>query len=208
MMFGLTKEEERILRRLSTPAKVQDFLDALPVNWEKRGETYYSPRRVLGFRKAHCLEGALLAAAAFWLHGREPLLMDLRAVGDDDHVVALFRMNGYWGAISKTNHATARYRDPLYRTPRELALSYFHEYFVNATGKKVLREYSAPLNLKRFGEEWITAERDLHDIATAIDEVRHFPLIPRQNMRHIRPADLFDRKAGSLIEWKKSDPRT
>lgn len=208
-MFDLTKEELRIMCALSTPQKIQDFLDTLPINWEKKGETCMSPRRVLREHKAHCIEAAMLAAAALWLHGGKPLLMDLRATSDDDdHVVALFRQNGCWGAISKTNHATARYRDPIYRTLRELAVSYFHEYFLDTTGKKVLREYSRPLSLKRLGSSWITAEEDLFAVAVALDDSPHYQLLLPGALRYVRPADQFDRIAGKIIEWRRSDPRT
>jgi hypothetical protein len=154
-MFNLTKSELKILRKLNTPIKIQDFLDTLPINFEKRGDTQMSPRKVLREKKAHCIEGALLAAAALWIAGEEPLLMDLKAMPhDDDHVVALYKINGLWGAISKTNHATVRFRDPIYRTVRELALSYFHEYFLDKdskkakAGQKVLYSYSKPFNLE------------------------------------------------------------
>ena len=110
-MFGLTQTETAILRRLSTPEKIQDFLDALPINHEKRGDTCMSPRQVLREGKAHCIEGAMLAALALWMHGEEPLLLDLTTLRyDDDHVVALYRRNGFWGAISKTNHAVLRFQ--------------------------------------------------------------------------------------------------
>src|SRR3989338_6552129 len=127
-MFGLSKKELAIFKKLNTPIKIQDFLDKIPMNWEKKGETYFSPRRALEARKMHCLEGAIFAATALWLQGEKPLLLDLKAKGDDDHVVALYRRNGYWGAISKTNHAALRFRDPVFKTLRELAVSYFHEY--------------------------------------------------------------------------------
>ena len=140
-MFGLTKQELKIFKKLNTPIKIQDFLDKIPMNWEKKGETYFSPRRALEARKMHCLEGAIFAATALWLQGEKPLLLDLKAKGDDDHVVALYRRNGYWGAISKTNHAALRFRDPVYKTIRELALSYFHEYFLDRDGKKILDFY-------------------------------------------------------------------
>lgn len=208
-MLGLTRDEEATLRKLSAPAKIQDFLDRLPMNHEKRGETYMSPRRVLRERKAHCLEGALLAAAALWLRGQKPLLMDFRTLPkDEDHVVALYRMNGYWGAISKTNHAILRFRDPVYRTVRELALSYFNEYFMFETGEKTLREYSVPFRLASLGDYWVTAEDDLHEIAEAIDDSRHYPLVPRANLRHLRNADAMEIRAGKLIEWEPGDPRT
>jgi len=199
------RAEERVLRGLSTPIKVQDFLDRLPMNWEKNGDTHMSPRRVLREKKAHCIEGALLAATALWLAGEPPLIMNLSprlGKSDDDHVVALYKRNGFWGAISKTNHATIRFRDPLYRTPRELALSYFHEWFLNSTGEKVLECYSKPLDLRKFGTDWLTAEKDLWHIADALSERKHYFLIPKGNWRYVRRADAMELKAGKLVEWK------
>jgi hypothetical protein len=205
----LTKEESSLFRKLNTPAKIQDFLDSLPFNFEKQGETYHSPRLVLKHGKAHCMEGALLAAAALWIQGEEPLLLDLKvAHPDTDHVVALYRKNGLWGAISKTNHATVRFRDPIYRNMRELALSYFHEYFWDKTGEKVLRQFSRPFNLKKFGSEWITSEDNLHYLAQAIDDSPHTLLYPASQQKHIRNADPMERLAGNLKEWDTSDPRT
>lgn len=208
---GLTLKEYTKLASLTTPIKIQDFLDAVPMNWEKKGDTHLSPRRVLREGKAHCIEGALLAAAALWLHNEPPLIMNVSArmdKGDVDHVVALYKRGGFWGAISKTNHATIRFRDPIYRTPRELALSYFHEWFMNETGEKTLECYSKPLDLRRFGTEWITAEKDLWNIADALSVLPHYNLVPKGNWRYIRKADAMERKAGMLIEWRKSDPRT
>ncbi|HTW96918.1 MAG TPA: hypothetical protein VMD74_04655, partial [Candidatus Methylomirabilis sp.] len=154
-MFGLNEKELKILKKLNTPVKIQDFLDSLPRNCEKNGDTVLSPRRVLREKKMHCIEGALLAATALWLHGRSPLVMDFQATDDDDdHVIALYKINGYWGAISKTNHVGLRWRDPVYRTPRELALSYFHEYLHERTHRKTLLSYSDPINLKKFGIKW------------------------------------------------------
>lgn len=208
-MFGLSKKELAVLRKLSTPEKIQDFLDALPINHEKGGDTCLSPRQVLREKKAHCIEGAMLAATALWLHGEEPLLLDLTTLRyDDDHVVALYKRNGYWGAISKTNHAVLRFRDPIYRTIRELALSYFHEYFMISTGRKTLQSYSVPFSLKRFGTEWIVSEENVWYIAHAIDDVRHFPIVPEKNKRLIRKASALERKMGSVAEWKKTDKRT
>lgn len=204
-MFGLTKKEMLILKKLSTPIKIQNFLDKLPTNWEKKGETYMSPRRVLKEKEAHCLEGALLAAAALFLRGEPPLLFDLWTDEGDDHVVVLYRKNGYWGAISKTNHASLRFRDPVYKNLRELALSYFHEYFDNKTGKKILRKYSAePFDLRRFGTAWVTAEEELFKIAKAIDAAPHRTLVPKKNARFLRKADGMELRAGRLIEWKKN----
>ena len=208
---GLTSQEYKKLSALTTPIKIQDFLDKLPMNWEKEGDTHMSPRRVLATRKAHCIEGALLAAAALWLHGEPPLIMNISprlGKGDDDHVVALYRRGNRWGAISKTNHATIRFRDPIYRTPRELALSYFHEWFLNTTGEKTLECYSKPLDLRRFGIDWLTAEKDLWHIADALSALPHYYLVSRGNWRHVRKADPMELKAGRLIEWPKSDSRT
>lgn len=201
--FGLSSSEFTFLKKLSTPQKIQDYLDTLPFNFEKNGDTYMSPRRVLREKRAHCIEGAMLAATALWIQGKKPLLVDLKAhPGDMDHVIALFKQNGYWGAISKTNHGVLRFRDPIYKTVRELVLSYFHEYFLNTTGKKTLRGYSKPLNLKRFGTKWITAEEDVWIIADALDDSTHFPFIPTQNKKLIRAASNVEREAGSIIEWK------
>jgi len=203
--------EYETLMRLSTPVMAQDFLDSLAMNWEKSGETNMSPRRVLRDKKAHCLEGALLAAAALWLHGERPLIMNLSSrldSGDVDHVVALYRRGGRYGAVSKTNHATIRFRDPAYRTLRELALSYFHEWFMNDTGEKTLECYSRPLDMRRFGAGWLTTEKDLHEVADALGDLPHRDLLPRGNWRHVRLADPMERAAGSFIEWPRSDPRT
>lgn len=208
-MDGLTSDELAVLRSLSSPQRVQDFLDTLAINHEKREETCMSPRRVLETRKAHCLEGALLAAVAFKLQGERPLLMELKATNEDqDHAVALYRVNGHWGAVSKTNHTSLRFRDPVYRTIRELALSYFHEYFVNATGKKTLRGFTQPFSLGRFGTKWITSDQDLWHIAYALQDAPETPIIPSGNHRHVRAADRMERRAGRLIEWRKADPRT
>ena len=205
----LTPEELAVLRALTTPHKIQDYLDTLPVNFEKKGETCMSPRRVLREQKAHCIEGAMLAATALWLRGEKPLLLDLKTIkGDDDHVVALYKRGSHWGAISKTNHATLRFRDPIYRNVRELALSYFHEYFLNSDGKKTLRSHSSPFSLTKFGTEWITWEDDLWDIAAALDDVRHYRLFPTENNAYIRNADDVEREAGMITAWKHTDKGT
>lgn len=207
--LGLTDAELAILRPLRTPAAIQDFLDTLAMNHEKQGETCQSPRQVLASRKAHCMEGALLAASTLWLHGEAPLLMELTARrADQDHALALYKRGGYWGAISKTNHATVRFRDPIYRTPRELAISYFHEYFLNTSGQKTLKAYTKPFSLKRFGTDWVTHDANLWNIAYALHDARHYPLVPQGNERYLRPADAMERKAGSLIEWPECDRRT
>ncbi|TAN54208.1 MAG: hypothetical protein EPN19_07255, partial [Betaproteobacteria bacterium] len=149
-LLGFTRAEFAILRRLDTPAKIQRFLNGLKQNFEPDGDTCYSVRTVLKQRRAHCIEGATLAACALWIHGEPPLLMDLQAVRDFDHVVAVFRRRGRWGAISKTNGLALRWRDPVYRSLRELAMSYFHEYY-NKRHEKTLRTYSRPFDLRRAG---------------------------------------------------------
>jgi hypothetical protein len=133
---NLTKEEKRVFEKLNTPQKIQDFLETFPINFEEKGETLHSPRNILKNKKAHCFEGALFASAVLLYHKKETLLLDLQTtLNDEAHVVTLFKQNGKWGAISKTNHASLRYRDPVYQTVRELVMSYFHEYFKN-TGEK------------------------------------------------------------------------
>ncbi len=207
-MLGLSKKELTVFKKLSDPIKIQNFIDQMPINWEKKGETYMSPRRALRENKAHCLEGALIAAAVLWHNGEKPLILDLKAEGDIDHVIALYKRNGYWGAISKTNHSTLRFRDPVYKTIRELALSYFHEYWNDKTGKKALKSYSKPFNLKRLGTKWITSEEDLGNIAEIMDNLPHKTIFPVKNKKFLRPADKMERRAGELVEWKKSDPHT
>ena len=203
-MDGLTASELRLLKRLNTPRKIQDFLEKLPYSFDDGRDMLRSPRRVLRERTAHCIEGALLAAAALWVNGERPFLLDLRAIDDDlDHVVTLYKRHGHWGAISKTNHIVLRYREPLFRTVRELALSYFHEYFLD-DGRKTMRDFSKPYDLVRhFGTEWLTREDDLWDVAEALDASPHEPLISRAQIRNLRPADPIEIKAGKLVVYRK-----
>ena len=208
-MFQLTKKEISIFSKLTTPQKIQNFLDSVPYNYEKKGETCMSPVRVLQNKKANCIEGAMLAATALWLQGEKPLILSLKVTKDDYyHAVALFKQNGYWGAISKTNHAVLRFRDPIYKNIRELALSYFHEYYLSKNGKKTLRGYSKPINLKQFGIVWVTSQTDLWDMVEKIYFASHTQIIPKKNEKFIRPAQVFERKVTDVIEWKKTDRRT
>lgn len=208
-MFGLKREELYLLKNLSNPQKIQDFLDALPINHEKEGETCYSVRMTLRERKAHCLEGALLGACALLLQGQKPLLLDFKTLDMDEcHAVALFRQNGYWGALSKTNHAVLRYRDPVYRNLRELALSYFHEYFMTKTGRKTLRSYSLPFSLKPLGLNWISGEEHLLDLSDKLDRHPHFALVPKRQEKLLRPVSAHERKLAYLEEWSRKDSRT
>jgi len=171
--------ETSLLRRLGTPAGIQRFLDCeLAYNKEPDGPTCRSPRRVLRDRTAHCMEGALFGAAALRVLGHPPLLLDLEAVRDDDHVLAIFRVRGHWGAIAKSNYAGLRYREPVYRSLRELAMSYFEHYF-NLRREKTLRAYSRPVNLARFDSiAWMTAEQDPWAVPEYLCTVSHRPLLP------------------------------
>lgn len=201
-MHGFNQDELKFLRSLRTPARVQDFLDTLPMNFEEQGDTLMSPRRVLREKKAHCMEGALLAAAAFWIQGRAPLLLDLRsAPGDDDHVVALFKERGRWGAVSKTNHAVLRWREPIFKSVHALVVSYFHEYFLD-DGKRTLRAYSRPFRLdaKKYAG-WTVVEEDLWHLSDALDASPHYQLLPKAALKRVRLADPMERKAGSFVEW-------
>lgn len=203
-MLDLTPSERKILKSLNTPSKIQDFLNRLPFNFEQGGEGLMSPRRVLKPGRAHCFEGAILAAAALWLQGHKPLLMDFKPLPiDEEHVVALFKQDGYWGAISKTNHAILRYRDAIYKNPRELALSYFNEYFDFKTGQKTLRSYSAPFDLSKLGDKWITAEEDLWALDKLLDKSPHFKIVTPAQARRLRPVEKIELEAGKLTQWKK-----
>ena len=200
----LTSPERVLYTKLSSPQKIQDYLDSLPINFEMSGESYQSPRRVLKSNTAHCFEGAVFAAAVLGYHGEAPLLLDFQTLPKDvDHVVAPFKQNGYWGAISKTNHAIVRWRDPVYKSIRELAMSYFHEYLL-WNGRKSLVAYSAPFDLSKYPpEKWITAGEDLDEIAEALDQSRHFPAVAKKNMRMLRKGSAVELRAMKLVEWKE-----
>lgn len=175
MPSGFTKGELAALRRLRTPAGVQRFLDKLPYH---RANTAWSPRRVLRERTVHCLEGALFAAAALRVLGYPPLIVDLEAVHDDtDHVIAVFKKRGCWGAVAASNYNGLRYRVPVYRTLRELAMSYFEDYF-DPRGRRTLRTYSQPVDLSRFDRfEWMTTERPVWFIPEYLLTIPHTRLL-------------------------------
>jgi hypothetical protein len=172
-----TPAERAVFRRLRSPEKIQRFLDDLKYNKEPGGPTCRSPRMVLRDRTGHCMEGALFGAAALRMLGHEPLLLDFEAVRDDDHVLAIFRQRGHWGAVAKSNYTGLRYREPVYRTLRELAMSYFEHYY-NLKKEKTLRRYSRPVNLKRFDSMgWMTAEEDVWAIPEYLCEIPHITLL-------------------------------
>jgi hypothetical protein len=170
-MNDFTAKELRTLRSLRTPARIQRCLDDMPYH---HGNTAWSPRLILQHRTAHCLEGAIFAAAALRANGFPPLLMDLEAYRDDDHVLAVFRVDRHWGAIAKSNFSGLRYREPVYRTLRELAMSYFNDYF-NLSGDRSLRAFATrPVNLSRFdSRNWMTSPDDLWYIADHLCEIPH-----------------------------------
>jgi len=189
----LAPTEMRKLRSLNTPLKIQKFLDSLRYQY---ADTAWSPRRVLRERAGHCLEGALLAAAALRMNGYPPLVMDLEAVRDDDHVVALYREHGLWGGIAKSNYAGLRFRAPIYRTLRELALSYFEHYY-NLRGERTLRAYSGPVNLTRFDRQhWMTSEEDVWCVPEYLVTARHYPLFPGKIARTLPRLDRRSYEAG------------
>ena len=197
--FGLSPENFRALRALKTPARIQKFIDALPYQY---ANTALSPQSALRERKGHCLEGALLAAAALRLNGHPPLLMDLEAVHDDDHVLAIYREGGLWGSIAKSNFAGLRFRAPVYRTLRELALSYFEHYY-NLRGERTLRSYSVPVDLTRLdSQHWMTSEEDVWCVPEYLIAARHFPLFPDKVARALPRLDRRSFEAG-MHGWTK-----
>jgi hypothetical protein len=198
----LSPREHRLFARLDTPQKIQTFVDRLPVNFSLNGDTAMSPRRVLQTRMAHCSEGAVFAAAALAYHGRPPLLMDIRALpSDQDHIITLFRERGLWGAISKTNHAVLRWRDPIYRSVRELAMSYAHEYCL-PDGKKSMLSYSKPFSLKRYTpKDWVIAPDDLDQLLVDLDTSPHLSVAPPHALRNRRRVSRVELLSQDVVEW-------
>jgi hypothetical protein len=190
-----TRSELAVLRRLTGPVRIQAFLDTVPYSADP---IYRCPRSVLRDRRAHCYDGALFAAAALRRLGHPPLLVDMRAVRDDDHIIAIFRRDGLIGAVAKSNYVGLRYREPVFRTLRELVLSYFEDFF-NPNREKTLRSYSAPLDLSRFDElSWETSDDSLDVIAARLDAVRHFPLLGKSQVASLARVDERSYRAGML----------
>lgn len=204
-MPDFTAQEKALIKRLNTPAKVQDYLNSLTFNFEKNGDTLKSPLFTMRAKNAHCIEGAILGAFLLSQHGFEPFLLHLEAVKDDfDHVITPFKVKGYWGALSKTNHGVLRYREPIYKTIRELAMSYFHEYFLN-DGRKTLRRYSEVLNLNDFEDGWPVLDGDLWGIDQELDKVKHYNFLPKGFEKKLRKADKVEIEAGKVVEYKKHE---
>lgn len=199
-----TEEELSIIKSLNTPHKIQSFINSIQINFEESGETCHSPKTVLKLRKAHCMEGAMLAACILRYHGYPPLIIDIEATKEDfDHVVALFKIDGFYGAISKTNHSVLRYREPIYKSVRELAISFFHEYFTDS-GVKTMRTYSSPINLKQFDDKnWMTSDKDVWFIPNYLTKIPHKPILTKKQILNLRKADEIEIQAGKLAEYEK-----
>ncbi len=205
-MLYFTKKEISFLKKLYTPAKVQDYLNSLCFNFEDQGETLMSPICTMRAKKAHCFEGALLGAYILsrYCHlGVVPYILHLKAIkGDYDHVITPFKVGKFWGALSKTNHTVLRYREPVYKNIRELCMSYFHEYFLN-DGRKTLRQYSEVLNLNKLAKGWEVSEKDLWYIDKKLDRIKHYDIIPKSQIKKLRKAEKIEINAGKLVEFKK-----
>jgi hypothetical protein len=197
---AFTPAEMRKLRRLKDPHGIQRFLDDMPYHL---ADTAWSPRRVLRAETAHCFEGAIFAAAALRANGYPPLIFDLEAERDTDHVVAIYRVRGHWGAIAKSNFTGCRYREPVYRSLRELALSYFEVYF-NLRRERSLRTFSRPVNLRRFDHlRWMTTDTPIWFIAKYLFGIKHYPLISRTQAERLHRLDERSFRAGCLGRAKK-----
>lgn len=207
-MNDFSSAELHVLRGLRRPDRIQRFLDEeAAYNKEAGGPTCRSPRRVLRDMTAHCMEGALLAAAALAVNGHPPLLLDLEAVRDDDHVLAVFRDRGLWGAIAKSNYSGLRFREPVYRSVRELAMSYFEHYY-NLKGEKTLRAYSRPVSLKRFNRiGWMTSEEDVWPIPEYLCTVAHTRLLTAERERGLSRVDKRLFNAGLFGQVGTSAPQ-
>lgn len=199
-MLSFSKKEVALFKKLNTPAKVQDFLNTIPINHEVDGvDRVKSPARVLREKSAHCIEAAILGAYILSLHGHKPLVLHLETTKDDfEHVITPFQVRGLWGALSKTNHVALRYRDPVYESVRELVMSYFHEYTTD-DGTKTLRRYSEPLDLREFGTDWMLEEGDLWGIDEELGKIPHRRIVPK-GMK-LRLADKIERSISTIVEW-------
>lgn len=180
------KEEIKFLKGMDEPIKIQSFLNSIEYNPDP---VCRSPRWVIKKASAHCFEGALFAAACLQQIGYKPLLVDLKAFNDDDHVIAVYRKDNLWGAIAKSNFTTLRFREPVYRTIRELAMSYYDFYF-NVLGDLSLRSYSNPLNLSQYDKKhWKVTDNDLEFIGDKLEGLHHFPVIPTSIISKLNKVD-------------------
>ena len=192
-MDSFAPSELRTLRSLKTPQLIQRFLEDLPYH---HANTAWSPRLVLRGRSAHCFEGAIFAAAALRVKGFKPLIWDLEGIRDTVHVLAVYQSDGHWGAIGKSNFAGLRFREPVYRSLRELAMSYFDSYY-NLLGERTLRAYSRTVNLSRFDHlHWMTTEEPIWFIAQHLCEIPHTPVITSAQAKRLTRLDKRAHAAG------------
>ena len=200
--LGLSRSAAARLTALRTPERIQDFVANLRWNHQTDGPTAMSVAGVLQVEKAHCIEAAFVAACALWLGGQPPLLIDLGAArGDVDHVMALFRRGRHWGAISKSNSPFLRYRDPIYRSLRELTLSFFPQYIKNR--RKTLRTYSVPVDLRRHDPAiWVTHGGFCHEMVDILTSARHYDILPTGKGPSLRPIDEIEARANLLREYE------
>ena len=199
-LHGFTPAEIRKFKSFRNPFGIQKALDAMPYHV---ADTAWSPRRVLREKRSHCLEGAIFAACALRILGFPPLILDLEAEEDTDHVIAVFQMRGHWGAIAKSNFTGCRFREPVYRTLRELGMSYFHIYF-NLRRERTLRTLSRPVNLKRFDRfSWMTTEKPIWFIPEYLLEIAHTPLLKSHQIKLLTRVDERTFKAECLGRVKK-----
>src|SRR6266853_3562949 len=198
---SFTPSELRKLRGMKDPHGIQKFLDDAPYHL---ADTAWSPRKVLAEETAHCLEGAIFGAAALRANGYPPLLLDFEAEHDTDHVIAIFREKGCWGAVAKSNYTGCRWREPIYRTLRELALSYFNIYF-NLRRERTLRRYSRPVNLARFDDlNWMATEKPIWFIAEHLCEIPHISLLTPAMEKNLTRLDRRTMR-GEMVGHRKKD---
>lgn len=191
---ALNNQELKTMSKLNSPNKIQAFLDAIPYSSES---IYRCPLQVLRDRVANCFDGALFAAAALRQIGFPPLILDMIPDSrDDDHVLALYKQDGHWGAIAKSNFVGLRFREPIHRNLRELVLSYFDQYY-NIKREKTLRGYTLPLNLKTFDKfDWMVSDKSMERIAQRLDEIRRFFLLTPKMIAGLSTVDERLYKAG------------
>jgi hypothetical protein len=195
LLASLSATDRKAFAALKTPAKIQAFLDDVPYSTDDR---YRCPASVLHDRCAHCYDGAVFAAAMLRLIGYPPLIVNMFAYRDDEHLIAVFRRDGHWGALGKSNYAGLRYREPVYRTLRELVMSYFEDYY-NIEGRRSLRAYTRPFNLRAFDRAgWLTSDAAMDAIATRLDTLPRTPILTPRMVRRLTPLDKRSYDAGML----------
>jgi len=210
-LFGceLSRKDSKLISRLRSPFEIQVFLDSIPYSEDS---SYKCPLSVLRRREAHCFDGALFAAAALRRLGYRPLIVYMLAVRDDDHLLAVYRRGKFWGAVAKSNFVGLRFREPVYRTIRELVMSYF-EVFWNLNREKSLRAYTSPLNLARFdAQDWMIQDGPLELISDHLDYVRTIRLLTPAMISRLTRVDLRSFRAGSVganlsVAWRNSPQR-